>query len=130
MKLLAAMLLFLIAALFQWLQPARLIFQGYEQYFPGQPRPDNCQDYYFGSYAPDFGCSINRHIWIMGSDHRITNTQFIFDDVRLGDVLDALGLPTKIRHYRKSWYLTWPHAYLYTRSLSPLFPIRWITLTE
>lgn len=113
-------------------QPAKSTIQAYAQYFPGQPRPLGCDNFDYGMYSMEFYCRIEADpvIWVIGSSGLITVTEFGFDDIRLGDILDGLGQPESVEHYRQSWRLGWAHAYLYIRSLIPDNPVKWLTLTE
>lgn len=115
-------LFFAVAGAYLRADVARDFLAGNERYLPGAPQPFSCPQNVIASNAPvDFSCFVSdaRHRFVLnvaGANGRITHATFYFRDIRLGDVLLALGAPDAQSRAGARWIYTWANGASLTAS--------------
>lgn len=110
-------------------EPPTDLFDGIEQYLPGNPQPTDCPDnepniYY---HYEEFSCVYrigHGVVFIYGDGNRITHSFVRVDvGVSIGDVLAQV--PDVIRQENLGhilWRWSWESGYMYSRSHSLFYP--------
>lgn len=80
-------------------------------YLPGADRPSlNCYDSWeYAAYGFYWWCriAVPQIVYVSGADGRINTTTLVLSDARVGDVLAAMGAPSRIVRYRNGVTYEW-----------------------
>jgi hypothetical protein len=118
----ALLLLALIIAPFRF-DPLRLMWEKLDAYMPNALQPPTCESNLMGTMYPlDFSCaySIPFRVIVSGKDGAIIYTVFYPNDIRVGDVLLALGEPIRRQALGNgNWFFQWTRASMGTHSPAP-----------
>lgn len=134
MKWFIVLVLLTLLAFLHTLDPVRQTIQGYENFLPGNSRERiaNCwivptplsYDAFDGFY-----CIIpaNPRIIVSGEHGKITSTIFVFENVRLGDVLAVMGSPSRFQRTSLGIEIYWGRTMTRVKSLDIYVQVRFLS---